>query len=180
MDLPSKHEAFAAGVAQGLSQSEAYRQAFPNSLKWKDETVWSRASELMADRKVSGRVSELMAKAAAANEVTQERIVAELAKVAFGDKRALMKWGPNGVLLIDSDTLQEDAVAMVSEVQETVTKDGGSIRLKTHDKVKALELLGRHCGMFTDKVHMSGTLDVVSDKERVKLMAQQIAGQSGD
>jgi len=97
-----------------------------------------------------------MAKAAAANEVTQERIVRELARIAFGNKRAVMKWGPGGVALIDSDELTDDDAAMVAEVQETITQAGSSLKLKTHDKVKALELLGRHVGMFTDKVQVTG------------------------
>lgn len=156
MALTPKQEAFAAGVAQGLSQAEAYRRAFPNSTKWKDETVYSRASELMADRKISGRVNELMAKAAAANEVTQERIVKELARIAFGNKRAVMKWGPGGVAVIDSDALTDDEAAIVAEVQETVSSAGSSIKLKTHDKVKALELLGKHVGMFKEKVEATG------------------------
>jgi phage terminase small subunit len=155
MSLSPRQEAFAAGVAQGLSQAESYRRAYPRSKKWKDETVYSRASELMADRKISGRVNELMAKAAAANEVTQERIVKELARIAFGNKRAVMAWGPGGVALRASVDLTDDEAAMVAEVQETVTQAGSSLKLKAHDKVKALELLGKHVGMFSDKVQVS-------------------------
>lgn len=156
MALTPKQEAFAAGVAQGLSQAEAYRRAFPNSTKWKDESVWVRASRLMGDANVQSRIEELMAKAAAANEVTQERIVKELARIAFGNKRAVMKWGPGGVAVIDSDALTDDEAAMVAEVQETVSSAGSSIKLKTHDKVKALELLGKHVGMFKEKVEATG------------------------
>ena len=157
MSLSPKQEAFAAGVAQGLSQAEAYRRAYPRSTAWKDESVWQCASRLMADIKVRSRIDDLMAKAAAANEVTQERIVRELARIAFGNKRAVMKWGPHGVALIDSEALTDDEAAMVAEVQETVTVAGSSLKLKTHDKVKALELLGKHVGMFADKVQVSGS-----------------------
>ena len=38
----------------------------------------------------------------------------------------------------------------MSEVSQTVTKDGGSIRFKLHDKKAALELLGRHLNIFGD------------------------------
>ena len=155
MSLTARQEAFAAGVAQGLSQAEAYRRAYPRSTAWKDESVWQCASRLMADIKVRSRIDDLMAKAAAANEVTQERIVRELARIAFGNKRAVMKWGPHGVALVDSDDLSDDEAAMVAEVQETVTVAGSSLKLKTHDKVKALELLGKHVGMFADKVQVS-------------------------
>jgi len=146
--LTPKREAFAAGLASGMTQAAAFRQAFPRSLAWKDATVWRKASLLAANGDVRARVADLGAKSAAANEVTQERIVRELARVAFGDRRRLMSWGPGGVRLLDSDGIDEGDAAAVAEVSETTTKDGGSIKLKTHDKVKALELLGRHVGMF--------------------------------
>lgn len=154
--LTPRQETFATGVASGLSQADAYRAAYPRSAKWKDETVWARASELAADRMVSGRVALLGAKAAAANEVTVERVVRELAKLAFGDRRALMEWGPSGVVLRDSKALTDDQAAQVAEVSETTTMGGGSIKIKTHDKVRALELLGKSIGMFVDRTELSG------------------------
>lgn len=154
--LTPKQETFAAGIASGLSQAEAYRQAYPKALKWADKSVWERASVLAANIKVQSRVAELGAKAAAANEVTVERIVRELALIAFGSKRTVMSWGPGGVVLKDSQTLTDDEAAVVSEVKETTSATGGSLSLKTHDKVKALELLGKHVGMFTDKVELTG------------------------
>ena len=95
MALTPKQETFAAGIAEGLSQAEAYRRAFPRSLNWKDETVWKRASELAANGEVLGRVRELQQKAADANQVTTDRIVAELAKIAFGDARRVMTRSPH-------------------------------------------------------------------------------------
>lgn len=84
-------------------------------------------------------------------EITQDRVLNELARVAFGNSRAVMSWGPEGLVLRNSDELTEDEAALVSEVRETTTKDGGSMALKTHDKMKALELLGKHLGMFDKK-----------------------------
>lgn len=154
--LTPKQEAFAAAIASGESQTAAYRIAYPASVNWEDKTIWSRASELAANSKVQGRVAELSAKAAAANEVTVERIVRELAVIAFGNKRAVMTWGPKGVKLKESSELTDDQAAQVAEVKETISSAGGSLSLKTHDKVKALELLGKHVGMFTDKVELTG------------------------
>lgn len=89
-------------------------------------------------------------------EVTQDRVVKELAKVAFGDPRNVMTWGPGGVKLKDSAELTDDEAAFVSEVSETTTEHGGSLKLKTNDKLKALELLGKHLGMFKEKVEVTG------------------------
>ena len=57
--LTPQREHFAQLIAAGKTQADAYREAFPSSLTWKPATVWSRASELMGDRKVMGRVEEL-------------------------------------------------------------------------------------------------------------------------
>jgi phage terminase small subunit len=87
-------------------------------------------------------------------EITQERVVDELAKIAFGDQRKVMSWGPDGVRLRPSEDLSDAEAAVVSEVAETTTKDGGSLKLKTHDKVAALKLLGEHLGIFTQRVQL--------------------------
>ena len=84
-------------------------------------------------------------------EITQDRVVQELARIAFGNSRSVMSWTESGMRLRNSDDLTEDEAAIVSEVRETTTKDGGSMALKTHDKLKALELLGKHLGMFEKK-----------------------------
>lgn len=58
MALTAKQEKFAQCIAQGMTQADAYRASYDTS-KSKNETIWSRASELMDDRKVSERVNEL-------------------------------------------------------------------------------------------------------------------------
>lgn len=58
MALTPKQEKFAQGVASGMSQADAYRSAY-SAGKMKPESVHVKASELMADVKVSVRVREL-------------------------------------------------------------------------------------------------------------------------
>ena len=57
--LTPKQESFAQAIASGMTQADAYRHAYNVSANTKPETIWSKASELMADGKVSGRVQEL-------------------------------------------------------------------------------------------------------------------------
>jgi phage terminase small subunit len=84
--------------------------------------------------------------------VTADKLIAELANIAFSRPTAVMTWGPDGVILKDSSQLSADDVALVSEVSETkgTDKGGGSMKVKLHDKMKALELLGKHLGIFQD------------------------------
>jgi phage terminase small subunit len=63
--LTLKQQRFAELVAEGMTQADAYRQAY-NAAKMKPETIWARASELMADSNVAGRVEALRAQMAAA------------------------------------------------------------------------------------------------------------------
>ncbi|MDL2267163.1 terminase small subunit [Desulfovibrio sp. OttesenSCG-928-G15] len=105
-------------------------------------------------------------------EISQDRVLEELACLAFGDLRDAVSWGPDGVVLKSSDTLTPEQAAAISEVSETVTKDGGSTRIKRHDKGKALELLMRHMGMLNDKLNLSGQIDI-SALEKARERAKQ-------
>jgi phage terminase small subunit len=89
-------------------------------------------------------------------EVTQDRVVKELARIAFIDLRRIFAWGPDGVRLRPSDELTDDEAAVVAEVTETRSETGGSLKVKRFDKLKALELLGKHLGMFSDKLELTG------------------------
>lgn len=117
---------------------------------YSERTANEQAARLLAKVSVRQAVQEAMAAREARTEITQDMVLRELARVAFGDPRALMDWGPDGVRLRDSGELTEDEAAAVAEISQSVTASGGSLKLKRHDKVRALELLGKHLGMFTD------------------------------
>lgn len=63
--LTPQQEAFAVAVAAGSNLSDAYRKAYPRSLKWTPETVNQAASRMAANSKVSARVAALHAAAEA-------------------------------------------------------------------------------------------------------------------
>jgi hypothetical protein len=86
--LTAKQEAFAQGVADGLTLADAYRRAYDVS-RSTDKSVWEAAARLMADDKVSARVDFLRAKLAEMALWTREQSVAVLSEVAQeGEKDA--------------------------------------------------------------------------------------------
>jgi len=88
--LSTKQEKFAQCIADGMTQADAYRTAF-NAEKMKPETIYSRASELMADSKVTARVAELREKLEKKALWTREMSVKGLVaayKVAQGQNNA--------------------------------------------------------------------------------------------
>ena len=155
--LTDKQAAFVAEYLVDLNATQAAIRA-----GYSERTAYRIGAELLQKTSVAEAIAAGQAKRAQRVEITADRVVAELAKIAFADPRDLMEWGPDGVKLKASADLTEEQAASVAEVSETTTKDGGSLKLKKHDKVKALELLGRHMGMFKDKGEneISGGLDL--------------------
>ncbi len=104
---------------------------------------------LLQNPAVAAAVANAQDKRAARTRVSADRVVTELAKVAFGDPRRLLSWGPDGVVLRDSSELTEAEAALVSEVSETrAANGGGTRRIKLRCKLSALNALGKHLGLF--------------------------------
>jgi len=94
-------------------------------------------------------------------QINQDRVLRELGAIRFSNIADFVSWDSKGVTLKDSTQLTPEQSICVSEVFETVTRDGSrTVRLKLHRKEKALELIGRHLGMFKDKLGI-GTEDSV-------------------
>ena len=98
--LTNQQEVFAQEVVKHGNQSEAFRVAYPRSRAWKVESVWSKASELMANVKVQERVSELRAlieREAIADASERRRFWTETMRNKDGDMKDRLKasdWFP--------------------------------------------------------------------------------------
>ena len=96
-ELTDKQEKFAQAVAAGKTYADAYREAYPVSEKWKDESIWCESSKLMADPKVIQRVKQIQEQRSKANEVTIEEVIKELSEwlrfdpIEFFDEENCMK-----------------------------------------------------------------------------------------
>lgn len=126
------------------------------------KSAHSIATENMQKPAVRTRIDKALATRSKRTGVNADRVVRELARVAFVN--------PSDVIDMDNATLKADATdddtaAVASVKVKTIpTADGQGVEreIKMADKLKALELLGRHLGMFTDKVEHSGAIDTGS------------------
>lgn len=98
-------------------------------------------------------------------EVTQDAVVAELARIAFADIRDLFEWDEERVAYVPSGNLTADQAAAIAGVEaKTVRftdKDGNQterieLKLKTCDKIGALRELGKHLGVFVSRHEHTG------------------------
>lgn len=151
MALTPRQERFVQEYLLDSNATAAARRA-----GYSGKTANQIGPRLLVNIGVRAAIDARRAELAQRSEVTQERVVAEYARLAFSDPRAVMDWGPDGVTLKPSGELSDDAAAMVAEVGETRTKDGGSVKIKLHDKARALSDLAKHLGLFTTRIEHTG------------------------
>lgn len=143
--LTEKQEAFCQEYLLDLNATQAAIRA-----GYSEKTAGSIANQLRKEDAIQARLTELMEARSKRTEVTQDRVLMELARLAFSNMRDFVTWGPDGVSLKPSAELEDDDARCVAEVYQSVTQHGGSLRFKLHDKLGALRDIAKHLGMFND------------------------------
>lgn len=122
------------------------------------------ASENLKKPNIRAYIDKAIAERSKRTGINADRVLRELAKIAFVN-------APDVINLDDAtlreDAAQDDTAAIASvKVKMIPTPEGQGIEreIKLADKLKALELLGKHLKMFPDKMELSGKVDTGSDK----------------
>lgn len=108
---------------------------------------------------VRARVEAMMARLSRRTGVSAERVVRELARVAFASMPDVVDMR---TATLKPDATDDDRAAIAS----VRVKDGDMFterEIRMCDKVRALELLGKHLGMFTENVRVDGAVPVIID-----------------
>lgn len=134
------------------------------------DTAKSIGSENLTKPDIRAHIDKAMAERSKRTGVNADRVVMELAKIAF----------VNAVDVIDPETATvkadasgDDTAAIQSVKVKTFGEDGLEREVKMADKLKALELLGKHLGMFKDKVEVLGLED---EKSKLDDLIRQMRG----
>lgn len=115
----------------------------------------TEGSRLLANVNIRARIDVALAERSKRTGVNAEIVIQELARIAL----------VNPMNIIDPDTggikagAVDDVAAIASvRVKVTPTKNGDTIEreVRMADKIKALELLGKHLGMFVDRKEITG------------------------
>lgn len=124
------------------------------------KTADQQGSRMLANVKVQQAIAERMAERSKRTGVSQDRVVLELAKVAFLKMTDVVD--RNGAIKQDAS---EDDLACIESIKykESDNEYGGSVEreVKVASKLKALELLGKHLGMWNDKLDVNVTAPIV-------------------
>ena len=96
-------------------------------------------------------------------------VLQELAAIAFARASDFAQIVKGRVVLTNTADMSDEQIRAIAGIKQG--KFG--IELKLNDKEKALELLGRHLGMFKDRVEVSGLDD---EKKKLDDILQQMRG----
>ena len=122
------------------------------------------ASKLLRNVKVRAYIDQRMAEHSRRTGVTQDRIIRELARIAFLDPTQLVDMDTAELL---SDAVEDDRAAIASVKVKTMSGEAEMVEreIKFADKLKALELLGKRFGMWVDKqqVDIQSVVQIVDD-----------------
>lgn len=155
MKLTPQEDVFANKCVELGNNSEAYRYAFPKARKWKDETVWAKASNLYNSDKVQARVQEIQGILQEKSDITKEMVLAEFAKIAFSSIAHLHNtW----IERKDFEELTDDQKACIKSIQTKVEKKTNSsesmpiaidveyVKIEMYDKIAALININKMLG----------------------------------
>lgn len=169
--LTDNQERFVQELIKGKSQREAYRTAYPKC-KATDKTVDEKASKLFKVDKVRTRYDEIHDRLVQEAEdeciVNAKEVLRELKRIGFADIKDYLSFRTEKQLIgIDKDTGEEvfdygQIIQMLNSdevdgrvIQEVSISAKGVFTFKLYDKMAALDKLGKHLGMFTDKVEVT-------------------------
>jgi phage terminase small subunit len=156
-ELTPKQEIF---VAEYLTDLNATRAAI--AAGYSAKTAESQAARLLVNVKVAAVIAEKQGKRLAKLEITADRVLQEIARLAFFDPRKFFNEDGSAkqVSELDDDTAMALAGMDVMELFEGSGDQkhayGLMKKFKLVDKGQNLERLGKHLKLFTDKSEITG------------------------
>lgn len=119
--------------------------------------------QMLQKTSVSDAIAQAMAMRSRRTGITADRVLNELAKIGFANAADIINFGS---ATVQEDADRDDTACIQSIKVKTIPTEDGEIterEVKLYDKKAALELIGRHLGMFKDKLEISG-IDQAKDK----------------
>lgn len=129
----------------------------------RSEYTDTNANKLLENTRIAEEIEKKMAERSKRTGINQDRVVDELAKLAFVN--------PADVIDLQSATVLPDAkpedLACIQSVKIKRTTKGKNVieerEIRFYDKKDSLVQLGRHLGMFKDKVSLEGVVPTIID-----------------
>lgn len=171
MALTAKQKIFADEYLIDLNATRAYKVAYPKVKN--DETASAAGARLLRNVKVEDYIQKRMKDREKRTEITQDMVLKELAKIGFANVTDYVTIEGSYVKVKQTEDIPSEKIGAIAGIKE----GANGIEIKLNDKGKALELIGRHLGMWKDKMELSGTLE--TEKTKLDDLIKQMRGGGG-
>jgi phage terminase small subunit len=135
----------------------------------------SKAYKLLEKPEIKEYIDKRMEDRQKRTEITQDIVLEELRKIALAKPTDFFQVEDMGqykqVNIIPTKDIPEDKVGAIASIKQ----GANGIEVKLHDRLKALELIGRHLGMFNDRLEINGkinNIDTLSKEEIEKKLKE--------
>ncbi len=166
--LSPQHDRFCREFIVDENAVRAYQRAYPNSGY---ESAKVSACELLTKPNIQVRIQELREERNKRLEISADRVLAEIAKLAYYDPRDFFTDDGRLKPISELDPDHAAVIAGIETVHKIVgdDKDGLSVltKIKLPDKKGALELIGRSMAMWKDVGSKENPAEMVHRVERV-------------
>ena len=173
--LTPRQQRFVEEYLVDLNQSAAAIRA-----GYSTQNADSIASRMMANPDIRARVDIALAERSRRTGVNADIVVQELARIARVNVLDVLDPETGEI----KDGALDDAAAVASvRIKTTPTKNGNIVEreVRLADKVRALELLGKHLGMFVDRKEVTGKdggpiqLEAMTTEQRERRIQELLA-----
>lgn len=131
---------------------------------YSEKTAYAVGAENLRKPQIAAAVAAAQEARSKRTEITADAVLRELAKLGFANMDDFMKVGPDGAPRLDFSSLTRDQKAALVEVTVEEFVDGRGeeardvrrVKFKLADKRAALVDIGKHLGMFRERVEHSG------------------------
>lgn len=124
---------------------------------YSEDTAYSIAGNLLNIVEVQKYLTYLISARAKRLEVTADKVVQEIAKIAFHNVEDLLDYFDGNILFNDLDNIKFPEIIKNITIKETLVQGrrvGQVAKIEVYDKVKALELLGKYTAIFEETLNL--------------------------
>lgn len=120
------------------------------------DTAGSIGAENLKKPEIKSRIDQAMAERSRRTGINQDRVLQELARIGFAKITDV----------VDPDTAKirpdasDDDLACIQSIKIKPNEFGTEREVKLYDKKSALVDLGKHLGLFKDKMELTGDMDL--------------------
>lgn len=161
--LTIKQDKYAQGLFTGLSQREAYKEAY-NCENMTDKSIDELACRAANSIKIMSRIACLKQELTNRNIITVEKVIDEISHIAFNNISNYLEYTQeDGIVRV---TIRDSAEVDTRGLSEVSVNKDGSFKFKLYDKSDALVQLGKILGIFKDQLETTTRIIVgIEDNE---------------